>query len=142
MLDRLTVDCQLLAVDPPNVSHAWDIAKPFIKRAYEAIDAPVPERMFNLLVEGRQLLWIVVDDNLKPIYVFVTELYTRPSGAKVCRLVCGAGERMTEWLALQSKLEAYARAEGCSKIVAEGRPGWARALDGYTEIRRVIEKDL
>lgn len=142
MLDRISTSCQLVAVDPANVKTVWPLVQPYINRAFEEMDAPVPIDMFQSLVSGRALAWIVCDDQMRTIYVFVTELYVRRSGTKVCRLVCGAGERMNEWLPLQAKLETYARAEGCSKIVAEGRPGWARALDGYTEIRRVIEKDL
>jgi len=133
--------CKLLCVPPEGIVHAWPKARAFIDRAYEEVDAHIPADLFNRLCDGRALMWLVYDDD-SVLYVFITELYELRSGLKVCRLVAGAGERMSEWLHLQSEIEAYARAEGCAKIVAEGRVGWSRALDGYREVRRVIEKDL
>lgn len=141
MLQRAASPCKLLCVDPLGVRHAWPHVKALIDRAYAEVDSEIPADLFNRLCDGRALLWMVYDD-ATIVYAFVTELYVRRSGTKVCRLVAGAGARMDEWLHLQSEVEAYARAEGCAKIVAEGRAGWQRALTGYKEIRRVIEKDL
>lgn len=138
----LAPSAKLICVDPIHVNAMWPIVAPMIDRAFAEVDAHVPVDLFTNLSSGKQLLWVVSDADHEVIYAFITELYVRRSGAKVCRLVAGAGERMDEWLNLQVHLEDYARAEGCAKIVAEGRPGWHRALDGYREIRRVIEKDL
>lgn len=134
-------ECKLLCAPPEGASYVWPIVQPFVEKAFAAVDARVPVDLFQRMCNGTALVWMVYDGD-EIVYVFITELYERPSGIKVCSLLCGAGSRMDEWLHLQSEVEAYARAEGCAKIVAEGRVGWARALSGYTEIRRVIEKDL
>jgi len=141
MLDR-TEPPRLICVAPFMVAAIWPRVCSHVDKAYMAIDSHIPIDLFNRLLIGDALLWIVVDASDEIIYVFITELHLRRSGIKVCRLVAGAGERMSEWLPLQERLEQYARDEGCDKIVAEGRVGWVRALTGYTEIRRVIEKDL
>lgn len=133
---------KLICVDPTAVARVWPLARTMIERAYAEIDAEVPINLFNDLCGNRANLWLVSDDEHKVLYAFVTVMYVRRSGTKVCSLLCGAGERMNEWLHLQDQLEEFARAEGCSKIVAEGRAGWSRALSGYSVIRHVIEKDL
>jgi hypothetical protein len=133
---------RLIAVPPSTVRHVWPMVHKMIDRAYREIDTDTPVDLFAKLVAERMLLWLVTDDASDLLYAFITELYLRRSGTKVCRLVAGAGERMNEWLFLQQQLEQYAKDEGCSKIVAEGRVGWSRALDGYSVIRHVIEKDL
>jgi hypothetical protein len=141
VLDRITT--KLICIDPAVVPRVWPMVKPLIDRAYAEVDAEIPPTLFNDLCGNRALLWLVSNMiEQKVVYAFITELYIRRSGMKVCRLVAGSGERMSDWLHLQSELEQYARAEGCSKIVAEGRTGWSRALSGYSVIRHVIEKDL
>lgn len=133
--------CKMLCVPPDGISQTWPLVRDMIDRAYAEVDAEMPIDLFVRLCAGRLLLWLVYDESAI-IYAFITELYIRRSGTKVCRLVAGSGSRMRDWLHLQEAIEAYARAEGCAKIVAEGRVGWGRALTGYREIRRVIEKDL
>ncbi len=141
MLDR--IHTKLICIDPAIVPRVWPMVKPMIDRAYNEVDDEIPATLFNDLCANRALLWLVSDMTAQRIvYAFITELYIRRSGLKVCRLVAGSGERMSDWLHLQSELEQYARDEGCSKIVAEGRTGWSRALSGYSVIRHVIEKDL
>lgn len=133
---------KLTCVDPRAIARVWPLAKPMIERAYAEVDADVPVTLFNDLCGNRANLWFVSDEDHKVLYAFVTTMYLRKSGTKVCALMCGAGEQMRSWLHLQDQLEEFARAEGCSKIVAEGRAGWSRALSGYSVIRHVIEKDL
>lgn len=132
-----------MAVPPEQAVDFWMKVLPLFERAYRRVDVEMPGDLLARLIGGRSLLWVVADAELRDVlYAFITELFVRPSGTKVCSLVVGAGKQMNDWLPLQAELERYARAEGCSKIVAEGRPGWARSLHGYKEIRRLIEKDL
>jgi hypothetical protein len=54
------------------------------------------------------------------------------------------GGEMRELFEMERSAEAFARAQGCTRMVAEnGRLGWGRALQriGYTETR-VMVKDL
>lgn len=132
-----------MAVPPEQAVDFWPRVLPLVERAYRRVDVEMPSDLLSSLIGGRALLWVVADADLRDVlYAFITRLLVRPSGTKVCELVVGAGKQMNDWLPLQGELERYAKGEGCSKIVAEGRPGWARSLHGYKEIRRVIEKDL
>lgn len=133
---------KLMAVPPEYVPDFWPVARPLIERAYQRVDIFMPTDFVERLIAGNALLWVVAVGVEDVLHAFITELAVRPSGAKVCKIVVSGGKQMNEWLPLQAEFERYAKAEGCSKIVAEGRPGWARALHGYKEIRRVIEKDL
>jgi hypothetical protein len=49
---------------------------------------------------------------------------------------------MTYWRDCEDQIVRYARAEGCVKVVAEGRNGWARVLPGYHTARVYLEKVL
>lgn len=140
MLNRIAP--KLMAVPPSMVADFWPVALPLVERAYRRVDVAMPNDFRQRLEEESALLWLVADANHDVLHAFITELVVRPSGTKVCRIIVSAGREMGSWLPLQAEFERYAKAEGCSKIVAEGRPGWARALHGYKEIRRVIEKDL
>jgi hypothetical protein len=42
------------------------------------------------------------------------------------------------------QVEAWARANGCRRLLVIGRPGWERALKpkGFAPLARVIAKDL
>lgn len=54
------------------------------------------------------------------------------------------GGDMRELLEMERSVEAYAREQGCTRMVAEGgRDGWTRVLPrvGYVE-KRVLVKDL
>lgn len=62
--------------------------------------------------------------------------------------------RMLIWLAggdldelvnaLRPRAEAWARINGCQRVLIIGRPGWERALGpmGYAPLARIIAKEL
>lgn len=45
---------------------------------------------------------------------------------------------------LRPAAEAWARAEGCRRVLVIGRPGWERVLapEGYAPLARIIAKEL
>ena len=59
---------------------------------------------------------------------------------------CGNPGRQDDGLgpALVAELEAWARAEGCRRVLVIGRPGWERVLapEGYAPLARIIAKEL
>lgn len=60
-------------------------------------------------------------------------------------LVWLAGGDLSELLdGLRPRIEAWARANGCRRMLVIGRPGWERALarDGYAPLARLIAKEL
>jgi len=57
-------------------------------------------------------------------------------------LVACSGQHRERWLPLFSKIEDYAKAEGCRCMRLVGRPGWERVLDGYRREFVILEKAL
>ncbi len=58
----------------------------------------------------------------------------------VMELPLAAG-RMDELKSMLAEAEDEARERGCARIICTGRPGWARALDGFRPMT-IFVKDL
>lgn len=59
----------------------------------------------------------------------ITERVAYPSGEAVMQSIWGVGD-LAEILELTPGIEAAARLVGCSRMLIEGRAGWARVLKG------------
>lgn len=111
-----------------------------IEASYIEMDEIPPDGLEQWLCEGKGLLWIAEKDG-KIIAALTTSLVNQVSGL-VCRMVACGGTEMDRWKEREAQIVEYAKAEGCVKVTAEGRKGWARVLPGY-EIKRVyLEKRL
>ena len=69
----------------------------------------------------------------------VTQTLTYPQ-CKVLRIWLAGGDLNELRMALAVEGDAYARDRGCSHIEIDGRKGWSRVLDGFTEQRVVLMK--
>lgn len=130
----------LACVPPSDVATLWHVVRPMIEMAYAATDEMMPDDMLTDLQGGKLLLWVSAPKG-EIIAVLVTSLQPKPSGLACKLMVCG-GNGIEVWLSDHAQIEAYARAEGCAKLTAEGRMGWSRALPGYEPKRVVLEKRL
>lgn len=130
----------LLCIPPDKVGDIWHVVRPMIERAYAETDEEMPDDMAYGLAHGKFLLWISTSSD-KILMALVTALIPRPSGL-ACKLMVCSGSDMGLWIGKLPQIEAYARAEGCSKVFCEGRPGWARVLAQYQTKRVVLEKRL
>lgn len=137
----ITSDDILICVPPKEVPRLWYVVQPMIDRAYAEVDENMPPEMLERLVAGKLLLWICATGG-EIAATLVTALVPRPSGL-ACKLMACGGTAMAAWLnGGHRQIEAYARAEHCVKLFAEGRQGWTRALHGYDVKRVIIEKAL
>lgn len=130
----------LACVDPAQVERFWPLAERFIASAYKHNHQSVPDELLTELRERRKLLWLAVDDNML-IGAIVTGIYDTIGGRTLKMLECG-GESMPRWLHLHREIEDYAKAEGCGRVLIEGRLGWARKLEGYRPVGIVLEKRI
>lgn len=112
-----------------------------IEKAYKDSDQDVPFNILSDLTKGRRLLWLAVDENEDIIAAMLTQLFNMVSG-KMCKMQECGGERMQEWKHLRKRVEDYARAEGCTRVMLEGRLGWARIMPDYEQVAVVLEKRL
>jgi len=92
------------------------------------------------VLAGRNLLWLVWDGT--EIYAAVVTSLVIANGRKSCIIVACGGRGVDEWLHLISKIEDFARAEGCQSMAIMGRAGWHRKLKAYRVTSTTIEKGL
>ena len=88
-------------------------------------------------------MWMILDADAPAgiSSVGITRILVYPSGEKVMRLHYGAG-KIDDAVAIMPTVERMAREQGCHRLRIDGRVGWQRVFPGWTEISRVIEKDL
>ena len=126
---------------PVHLPSGWERVRPKIDRGYSAGDEIMPEDVLDRLLDGRTQLWVAIDDEGEIHAAMTTELVPMRSGLVCWMCQCG-GERLRDWAPFHRKVEEYARAEGCVRVILRGREGWGRVLDGY-KVRTVqIEKVL
>lgn len=93
------------------------------------------------LCTGEMQLWVAEDAEGDVFMVLLTQLAKYPKG-KVCFLLGVAGKDMAGWLdELMELLKTWSLEQGCSKIIAQGRDGWERALKphGYEKTHTVVQ---
>lgn len=130
----------LVCVDPAQVHIIWPEVSHWIKRAMQRGDLGRFDDVEDHVLNGRMLLWLVWDKP-KILAAVVTQLATTEC-TKACVIVACGGEKSGVWLHLISKIENYARAEGCAAVRIIGRSGWARVLPEFRVVHIVLEKRL
>jgi len=130
-------------IDPRAVSIVWPLARDFIKSAVERVGVSDFELIESEVLGGDQLLWIAFADGAPPIVeAAATTQLVSASGDLVCVLVACGGRDRRRWLPFLEQIEAYAKAEGSSKMRIYGRKGWERVLEGYRSKCVVLDRDL
>lgn len=72
----------------------------------------------------------------------VTEVTVFPGGAKAVRAIAAAGRKADLTGPLAEAIEAWAREQGCSHAMIEGREGWRGLFPDYRFYQAIIVKDL
>lgn len=130
------------AVEPEFASKVWSGVQAMIDVGYAVGDDFMPENILEDIRYGRVVLWVAIEQDDGVIHAaMTTELVPMRSGL-VCWMRQCSGDRMRDWVDFHSKIEEYAKGEGCVKTVLRGREGWERVLPGY-KVRTVqLEKVL
>jgi hypothetical protein len=117
---------------------AWRRSEPWLAAALAQAGGTHGLGDVRRLVEtGKAQLWAAADAAV------VTLVEHDPCERRL--LVWLAGGRLGTLLGdLLPHLEAWAREQGCSRLLLIGRAGWERAMKpmGYAPLARVIAKDL
>jgi hypothetical protein len=90
---------------------------------------------------GHWQLWLVTEGK-EVAGCVITEIGAADSGMKICTVKACIGEDATRWLHLLSEIEEWARANGCQRINAWARRGWAKRLPHYEMTHVLLERDL
>ena len=130
------------AVEPGTAVQVWPRVVEMIDRGLEVCDEVMPEDMLDRLGSGKMLLWVAIEEANGIIHAAMTTQLVKQRSGLVCWMCQCGGERMRDWSRFHVKIEEYAKAEGCVKVVLEGRSGWLKILEGYTVRSVRLEKAL
>jgi hypothetical protein len=132
---------RLVPVPSGRVDTVWPTVEPLIEKALaRGCGGYEPRDVRADLKDNTAQLWLAVDGKeLLAAMVGRIAIYPRH---KVYLLYLLAGRERERWLFLLDYLEPGARKRGCKALVAEGRKGWARVLEGWTETHVVLRKEL
>jgi hypothetical protein len=132
----------LICVDPARTGQVWPLVRDMIDEGYAATGEITPPDLPEWLAAGKGQLWLSVEDG-EIVAALTTSIVPMRNGLAL-RMICCGGSRMELWKSCHAQIEQFARAEGCDRVLSEGRPGWSRALKigGYHVMRVTLEKRL
>lgn len=114
---------------------------PAIQYSGGRIDA---RSVFEWLMDGRYILWVVHTENPAPVAALVTRVANYPRKSLLAVDLC-SGIDLAEWVEEADRtLRIYARHSGLAGIELAGRPGWTRALRnlGWQQFGVLVETDV
>src|SRR5262245_56183764 len=132
-----------IAVRPNLTGKAWPLIERWVAEALTEGKADIsPEAVRAHLERGSMQLWLAWDGK-RAQGCCITEFAESVRG-KCCNLVVVAGLDFKTWRPLTGAIKDWARGEGCVRLVAGGREGWARYVksDGWRKVRTIIEMRL
>ena len=131
----LSVD--LVCVDPKQVHEIWPQARVLIKTAIEHTGLSEFCDIEREILSGDQLLWLAISDHIEAA---ATTHLIKP-GPVLIVTAC-SGHNRERWLPLKTRIESYAKAEGCKCVRLYGRKGWQRELTDYRVEYVIMQKEL
>jgi hypothetical protein len=108
-----------------------------IKPALEYQNTHLIEDVERMIENGEAMLWLGENS------AAVTEIIRYPRAKSLHLWLCGGDmNEITEQMLPQA--EAFARAEGCTKMTTGGRKGWDRVMSkhGFTPVASICAKEL
>lgn len=119
---------------PPIVEH-FERCKVWLEAALEGGFYSIDD-VARALAENRAQLWPGANAAI------VTEIDTMAQ-SRVCRVWLAGGD-MAEILDMSRGLESWARLQGCTEVLVEGRKGWEKTLAerGYKHFSVVLKKKI
>ena len=130
------------AIEPGTARSIWPQVVDMIDAGLSVCDEVMPEDIVERISDGRMLLWAAIDDETGNIIAAMTTQLVKQRSGLVCWMCQCGGERMQDWSRFHVKIEEYAKAEGCGRVVLEGRRAWEKILDGYRTRSVRLEKVL
>ena len=127
---------EAVCVDPKEIEKIWPTVSHRIRLAIDKVGFSNFEDIERDILQGGSLVWLAWDGK-EILAVAVTQIT-----GDICTIVGCGGKGLLLWRDLICKLEAYARAEKCSRMRIIGRKGWARVLTNYWSPAIVLERHL
>jgi hypothetical protein len=135
---------EVFCVDPKKIGMFWDAVEPLLAQGMEYSLVETTDDLLEALNNELALLW-VVHTGAEMDAALVTKLKLDRDGNKFCTIEALAGRDLSNWIQLHSEITAYAKREGCTRMVHQLRPGFARVMMkkfGFKMINATIEKAI
>ena len=140
---------ELVQIPIKELDKVWGMVEKNIKSAL-AYSGQLTDSdfVYDLTKQGKFQLWVLWDRKQKLTTnkyfgVVVTEIIKRKHG-KVCHVYIVTGRQMSKWQHLISRVEEFAKDEGCKMMELIARPGWQKVYNnhGYKRTHVVLEKQI
>ena len=140
---------KLVRIPTQELDKVWGMVEKDIKSAL-AYSSQLTDSdfVYDLTKQGKFQIWVLWDKSKpRPVEkyfgVVVTELIKRKLG-KVCHIYIMTGRQRNKWQHLISKIENFAKEEGCEMMELIARPGWQKVYNnhGYKRTHVVLEKQI
>jgi len=140
---------ELVRIPIIELDKVWSLVEKDIKSALtysgQLTDS---DYVFETAKEDKFQVWVIWDKKEKQASdkyfgVVVTEIIKRKHG-KVCHVYIVTGRQMSKWQHLISRVEEFAKDEGCKMMELIARPGWQKVYNnhGYKKTHIVLEKQI
>ena len=140
---------ELVRIPIEELDKVWSLVEKDIKSAL-AYSGQLTDSdyVFETAKEDKFQVWVIWDKKEKQASdkyfgVVVTEIIKRKHG-KVCHVYIVTGRQMSKWQHLISRVEEFAKNEGCKMMELIARPGWQKVYNnyGYKKTHIVLEKQI
>jgi len=140
---------ELVRIPIIELDKVWSLVEKDIKNAL-AYSGQLTDSdyVFETAKEDKFQVWVIWDKKEKQTSdkyfgVVVTEIIKRKHG-KVCHVYIVTGRQMSKWQHLISRVEEFAKDEGCKMMELIARPGWQKVYNnhGYKKTHIVLEKQI
>jgi len=140
---------ELVRIPIIELDKVWSLVEKDIKSAL-AYSGQLTDSdyVFETAKEDKFQVWVIWDKKEKQTSdkyfgVVVTEIIKRKYG-KVCHVYIVTGRQMSKWQHLISRVEEFAKDEGCKMMELIARPGWQKVYNnhGYKKTHVVLEKQI
>ncbi len=140
---------ELVRIPIIELDKVWSLVEKDIKSAL-AYSGQLTDSdyVFETAKEDKFQVWVIWDKKEKQTSdkyfgVVVTEIIKRKHG-KVCHVYIVTGRQMSKWQHLISRVEEFAKDEGCKMMELIARPGWQKVYNnyGYKKTHIVLEKQI
>ena len=125
-----------------EIDAVWPlIADGFVEVTKRCGDDQTSGELWQMVRSGGAFLLVIIENDKLRLSTVVQ--FQRWADGPVLRILSMAGEGLGDWgVQLKDYLSEMARKGGASRIVAEGREGWARIFDEPRKLRSTYVMEI
>lgn len=139
-----TPDLLLAQIEQGDIEPYGELFRELLDRVTPLTHGTIStDDVLRMVQNGQFQLWTVFERGAdKLTALMVSQLSVFPSGVKACEVIMCAGDGMRTWMPFLLDVEQWARANGCDRMIVNGRRAWGRVLTGFDEQYVVFKKPL